>query len=577
MTLFSVNVNQDRCARRAPARTPSEGSSTMTTATTPAARCSRRGRALALRAIAALALSVVGVPVMAAGLAVETQGASGAEFVFRIANTSQNRMDGVRFHARDHYDVACSPQTTRGLSFDEGGSLQAGDRIECTAKALASAQPRSGAFAVSARERGGHVHTQSITVSTRGTTTPDQGFVVLIAGGVHNDTNGDGVLDSGEVIDYHYTVLNLGTLALSGVAVSDIAGAVTCPQTTLAVAANMICTRSYPISAANAAANEVINQIDVQATDSDGDPVAGGDVVVHLDLQSRAGIRVFKTPLLLNDADGNGFVSPDDTLRFHFVIKNANAENLANVDLAELGPAVINGPITCAGTTLGGQPFAGLGSGQLGSQDTLLCQADYTVQASDGAAGQIVNIVEATAQAPIGGAVQGTGASLVLLPGQSALLLSKTAAPLMFMPGGVVTYTIEVSNAGTLPITNVQITDPLPTGVVGFEWTCAGTWCPNATGSGPINETIPNFPIGAQLIYTVTAQLADAPPPSIVNQVSATPSGVVRCAPDGAAPPCRADVEVRLNYNAIPTPIGGPWVILLMVLGMVLVASRLRL
>ena len=573
----NINVKQDSCGVSAASGSVISGESmAMISASTklrshfcPAGRFARR-------TLAALALCAAGGTAMAAGLAVESQGMDDGSFVFHVVNSSASRMDGLRFHADDRFDIGCSTQTTRGLSFADGGSLQAGDRIECTARVGTHVIPRSGGFAVSARERDGTMQVRSITVSSRGVTTPDQGFVVLIAGGVHNDGNGDGLLDAGELIDYHYTLINLGTLPLAGLSVTDIGGAVSCPQATLAVAANMVCTRSYAITAGNAAANEVLNQVDVQGSDSLGGAVAGGDVVVHLDLQARANIRVFKSPLLLDDADGNGFVSPGDELFYTFVIKNSNAESLASVDLVELDPALINGAIACQGTTLGGQPFAGLGGGQLASQDTLLCTANYTVLPSDGAAGQILNVVEATGQAAIAGPVQGTGASLLLLPGQSALLLDKSAAPPVYLPGGVVTYTIQVSNAGSLPLANVQISDPIPAGIAGFEWTCAGAWCPNASGSGAINETIPAFPIAAQLVYTVTAQLVDHPPPSIVNQVSATPSGVVRCAPAGTPPPCNANVMVRLNYNAIPTPLGGTWVIIMMVLGMVLLAGRLR-
>lgn len=177
----------------------------------------------------------------------------------------------------------------------------------------------------------------------------------------------------------------------------------------------------------------------------------------------------------------------------------------------------------------------------------MLCSASYTVQASDGVAGQIANIVEASGFGAIAGRVQGTGAALLLLPGQSALLLTKSAEPLMFLPGGVVTYTIEVTNAGSLPLANVQLSDPLPAGVETFEWTCAGAWCPNGSGNGAINELIPDLPIGAQLVYTVAAQLRTNPPAAIVNTVSATPGSIVRCAPSGSPPPCSADAVVRQN------------------------------
>ncbi len=560
----------------APFRDIARRSASMNTETTNVHDRRTRKAGVVRCAALTVVLAAACVPAMASSLNVQAGGGAGNRIEFRVANETANRMDGLRFHGADDYTIACAGQTTRGFSFAEGGSLQADDHVDCVATIDPGTTPSSDGFVVSARERGGPAHVRNLSVSTRGVTTPEQGFVVLVAGGVHDDTSADGLLDAGEVIDYHYTLINLGTLPLSAISVADVAGVVTCPQVTLAVAESMVCSRSYAITPTNAAAHEVLNPVDIQATDSLGDPVSGGDVVLHLDLQARAGIRVFKAPLLLADADGNGFVSPGDELFYTFVIKNSNAEALDSVYLVELDPTLINGAIACEATTLGGQAFAGPGSGQLASQDTVLCSATYTVQASDGVAGQILNIVEASGVAMIAGRVQGTGASLLLLPGESALLLTKSATPLMFLPGGVVTYTIEVINAGSLPLANVQVSDPLPTGVETFDWTCAGALCPNPGGSGAINEVIANLPIGAQLVYTVEARLMPNPPVSILNTVSATPNSIVRCAPSGSPPPCSADVVVRLNYNAIPMPFGGPWVLVLMVLGMLMVVYRVR-
>lgn len=521
----------------------------------------------------ALSLLVAG-SVTAGELQVLGQGPGPAtgQFSVQLYNGGTQRLDGLRLHLPAGYQVHCPGATGQGRGFDlPQASLAAGDHVLC--QATVPAQSAARAFAVSARTADGSVQVQTISASVRGTvTTPDQGFVVLIAGGVHEDTSGDGLLDAGESIHYHYTVLNAGTLPLSNLEVSDLAGVVSCPLTALAVGQSMICTRSYGISGADAALGEVINEIEVAGNDSLGRDVFGGDIVVRMNLQARAGITVFKSPLLLNDADGNGFPSVGDELRYQFVVKSNNAEDLTAVDLVEPDPDLIDSPISCQGTSLGGVPFTGLGTGALASMDTLVCEATYTIRPADGTAGQVVNLVQAQAEAFIAGPVNGTGASLVLLPvGESAVQVTKSVSPLTAQPGQTVVYTITVTNAGSVPLTDVQVLDPLPDGIASFSWTCAGALCPNAAGTGPIDELIPDFPIGALLTYTVQAVLNANPPSPIVNLVSVSPDGITVCAPSGAPPPCQADAEVGVvgpPPPPAPVPLNNPWLLGLMALGL---------
>ncbi len=500
-------------------------------------------------------------------------------FHFQVRNAGSQRLEGLRFHLSTGHQVTCPSLTEQGRGFaPPQAALEAGDRIDCRATGPMPAGGARTAFAVSGRAADGYAQVQTVTLAVRGTTTPDQGFVVLIAGAVHEDGNGDGLLDAGETIDYHYTVINVGTLALSGLAVTDLAGAVTCPQTILAVDADLVCTRTYVVSATDQAAGEVINEIEVLGSDSLGQDVQGGDLVVRLNLQGRAGLSVFKSPLLLDDGDGNGFPSVGDVLRYRFVTKNNNAESLTDVDLVEPDPDLIDGPIVCPATTLDGAPFSGLGSGALASMDTLMCSATYTIQPADGVAGQVVNLVEASANALIAGAVTATGASLVLLPGQPALQVSKSVSPTQARPGQTVVYTITVVNVGDLPLTDVQIIDPLPPGIASFSWTCAGALCPNANGSGAIDELVPSFPIAAQLVFTVQAVLAADPPSPIVNLVAVSPDGIAVCAPSGAPPPCQADAEVEVlgppPLPPEPVPGNSPWMLILLALGLWLLGRR---
>lgn len=78
-----------------------------------------------------------------------------------------------------------------------------------------------------------------------------------------------------------------------------------------------------------------------------------------------------------------------------------------------------------------------------------------------------------------------------------------------------------------------------------------GTTC-TASGNGTVSDTIATFPVGAVVTYTVTATVSSAPPATITNTASVTPSGGGMCGVDMKAaqakaasvmaPPCTASV-----------------------------------
>jgi large repetitive protein len=87
------------------------------------------------------------------------------------------------------------------------------------------------------------------------------------------------------------------------------------------------------------------------------------------------------------------------------------------------------------------------------------------------------------------------------------LNLVKTASPASALPGGVVTFNVNVTNSGTADAFDVQITDPMsgtglsPTGPITFTSSCAAAAPTLNSITGVI--TVPIFPVGC----TVTATL----------------------------------------------------------------------
>ncbi len=79
----------------------------------------------------------------------------------------------------------------------------------------------------------------------------------------------------GETITYVYQVANPSPVRLSGVSlVDDRLGTITCPASTLAPGATMVCTAPYTTTAADVAAGAVVNTAVVTAVPAVGAPVA---------------------------------------------------------------------------------------------------------------------------------------------------------------------------------------------------------------------------------------------------------------------------------------------------------------
>lgn len=425
-------------------------------------------RTLALAAGLALC---VATDIWAAGLEVRgdvtaAPAAAGwpGDFRFQIVNDGASTLTRIRIHAADGAAIDCAANTAGGRGFTAGGELAAGDRVVCSGRAPAGSRMRSSGLVVSAIDAQGVAWQRHIGFAPAGApATPDQGIVVLIGGAVHNDGNANGLLEAGESIDYHYTVMNLGSLDLSSLAVEDLVGPASCALTALPVNASMACTRNYLVTAADQSAGLVFNDVQITGQDANAQPVQGGDVLLTLNLAGSAGIRAFKSPILLDDADASGFASVGDLLRYTFVVKNSNAQTLTLVELVEPDPTRIDTPIVCAANTLGGQAYSGNGTGTLVSTDTILCTADYTVRASDAAIGQALNLVDASGTAQIGGRITGTAASAVVIPSDAALAISKSEPTGTAAVGGTLTYTVTATNIGDVTLTNLVVNDPMLT------------------------------------------------------------------------------------------------------------------
>ena len=104
------------------------------------------------------------------------------------------------------------------------------------------------------------------------------------------------------------------------------------------------------------------------------------------------------------------------------------------------------------------------------------------------------------------------------------LAITKTDGVPTVPPGGSVTYTIVVSNAGPDLANGATVTDILPAAITSATWSTAVTGGATATasGSGNISDTV-KLPAGATVTYTVIAQVSGAAVGTVINTATVSP------------------------------------------------------
>ena len=112
--------------------------------------------------------------------------------------------------------------------------------------------------------------------------------------------------------------------------------------------------------------------------------------------------------------------------------------------------------------------------------------------------------------------------------GVADLAITKTDNRTTVTPGGTTTYTIVVTNNGSVPAVNAVVRDIFPAGVTVDNWTCLpqNQAACTLSGSGNINDTV-YLPVGGILTYTAAVRLAPGITGNIVNTATVTPPATV--------------------------------------------------
>jgi large repetitive protein len=305
--------------------------------------------------------------------------------------------------------------------------------------------------------------------------TPAPSIALVKSVGAIADSNGNGITDAGDTIDYVFAVTNTGNVTLTNVLVGDPKITVTGgPLASLAPGATDSTTfrASYLITQPDADAGGVTNQATATGSDPTGatvedisdDSATTEDDPTVTPIAEAPAIALVKSVSSVTDTNGNGLNDTGDVINYAFAVTNTGNVTLGNVTVTD--PLV----------TVAGGPLATLVPG---ASDSTTFTANYVITGDDVRAGRVVNQATAAAASPSGARTSDlsdnastdendpTITPIVAAPGialvKSVKGIVNTNGNDLTDAGDVIEYRFTISNTGNVPLNNVTVTDPLVT------------------------------------------------------------------------------------------------------------------
>lgn len=315
------------------------------------------------------------------------------------------------------------------------------------------------------------------TASQQTPINPDIAIVVDKSGTLNDDDGVSGVT-AGDTIDYVINVENTGVASLTNINVTDnlVQGATNTSLSPIFIGgdansndqidAGEIWTYNltYTLTPANISnGNDLVNTVSV-TTDEIG-PREDTDTQV---IPGAINSFTMEKIATLVDGDNDGLGDVGEVINYTFRFVNTGNRVLANLAVSDPLPGL--SAIVCANDGNGDGSIDSLNPSQ-----TLECSASYTIQGSDASAGTVDNTATPSAtqndgvtpvlenDAPNDNSTSTPVDRVVDLDVAKSGTLNDDDGTLGVSAGDTIDYRVEVTNPGTVPLTNVTVDDPLVT------------------------------------------------------------------------------------------------------------------
>ena len=250
------------------------------------------------------------------------------------------------------------------------------------------------------------------------------------------------------------------------------------------------------------------------------DPIAANDSATDSNTQASL------VNLTVTNDDGSASYTPGTIVQYTLTVTNNGPSDSADVSVTNTAPAGTSiSTWSCAGASC---PAAG-GIGDINENVVPMADGDvviYTIDVSvpSSYSGNLDNTATASAAEtdPVPGDNSVTDSNTQ--SSSADIDVTNTDGAAQYLAGATSIYTVVVSNNGPSDASNVAFTYLTPAGTTISSWACAGANCPNASGSGPISETILSLPQSDSVSYTVNVTVSFAFSGSLTTTASATAS-----------------------------------------------------
>jgi uncharacterized repeat protein (TIGR01451 family) len=231
----------------------------------------------------------------------------------------------------------------------------------------------------------------------------------------------------------------------------------------------------------------------------------------------------------------NPFV-PGETLTYTVVVSNAGPSDVTGARLQDALPPAF------AGFTWACTPSAGAACGTasgVGNIDALVnlaagSTATFTITGTvpSGYTSAADNSATVTPPPDTHDPTPGNNTSTYSNPPDliSDLAITKTQSPDPYLPGGVLTYTLQVSNLGPSDVANARVQDLVPGVMTGVSWACSaagtGASCASASGMHYVDALV-TLPVGTTATFTIAGTVRSNTTGVLTNTATVTaPSNV---------------------------------------------------
>ena len=386
--------------------------------------------------------------------------------------------------------------------------------------------------------------------------------------GLTKSSNGGNALVTGSTVIYTVTATNSGTVPATGASVVDAvpsgvasqtwtctaAGGAVCPNVSGSGALNEAIATwpasgslTYVITAQLAASglpNTVVNNASVTAPAGTATCVTPQHASATPPCAASVSDTVLRPKVSITKTSTAGSLLAGSSFSYIVTVRNTNAPANGTVVADSLPANVASWSWTC---TASGGAVCPVTSSTAALNETI---------ATFPAGGQVVYAITAQLAASATGTVSNTatatpaaGLGALCSPGDTAppcvasvsnpvtalvpsVGITKTGTTGTLTAGGTFTYTVTATSNGNAPANGAVVADPLPAGIASWSWTCTasgGAVCPVASGSAALNETIATFPVGGQVVYSITAKLNVTATGTVTNTATVTPPATGVC------------------------------------------------